>query len=153
MTTIDDSLSAHPFFTDLDPDLRRRLAACTQPVSFPAEAAILREGGAADRMFALTSGRVAVGVQTPGRGLQVIETLQRGDILGWSWLFAPYRWTFDAVAVKPVTALEVRIACIRAVLDADPVAAASLYRNVGGVMAERLHSARLRLLDIFGEGH
>ncbi len=153
MTTIDEALAAHPFFEDLDPGLRRRFAACSQPVGFPADATILRHGGSADRLYALTSGRVAVGLRTPARGLQVIETLQSGDILGWSWLFPPYRWNFDAVALKPVTAIEVGTACIRSVLDTDPAAAAVIYRNVGAAMADRLQSARLRLADIFGEGH
>ena len=152
MTTIDDLSSAHPFFAGLDLDLLQRLAACSRPVEFPAQAAILRAGSPADRLYAITKGRVAVGVRVPGRGLQVIETLQAGDILGWSWLFEPYRWTFDAVAVKPVRAIEVGTTCIRSVLDADPVAASAVYRSIGAVMAERLASARLRLVDIFGEG-
>ena len=31
-----------------------------------------------------------------------IETLDAGEILGWSWLFPPYRWHFDAPRVEPV---------------------------------------------------
>ena len=129
------------------------MATCSRPVEFAADATILQAGAPAHCMYAITKGRVGVGVRVPGRGLQVIETLQSGDILGWSWLFEPYVWTFDAVALKPVRAIEVGTACIRSVLDADPEAAAVIYRGVGALMAERLASARLRLLDLFGEGH
>jgi len=153
MTVVDEVLTSHPFFTALEPDLVRRISSCSQPVAFPADAAILRAGAPADCLYAITKGRVAVGVRVPGRGLQVIETLQSGDILGWSWLFEPYVWTFDAVAVKPVQAIEVGTSCIRSVLDADPASAAVIYRSIGALMAERLASARLRLVDLFGEGH
>jgi CRP/FNR family cyclic AMP-dependent transcriptional regulator len=153
MTAIDDVLSEHPFFAGLDRGLLQRLASCSRPVQFSPDSVILQAGAPADCLYAITKGRVAVGVRVPGRGLQVIETLQAGDILGWSWLFEPYVWTFDAVAVKPVTAFEVGTTCIRSVLDADPAAAAVVYRSVGALMAERLASARLRLVDLFGEGH
>ena len=153
MTAIDDVLTAHPFFSGLDPDLLRRFASCSRPVEFAADATILQAGAPAECLYAITKGRVAVGVRVPGRGFQVIETLQAGDILGWSWLFEPYVWTFDAVAAKPVQAIEVGTTCIRSVLDADPAAAAVIYRSIGALMAERLASARLRLVDLFGEGH
>ena len=153
MTAIDDVLTAHPFFSGLDPDLLQRFASCSRPVEFAADATILQAGAPAECLYAITKGRVAVGVRVPGRGFQVIETLQSGDILGWSWLFEPYVWTFDAVAAKPVRAIEVGTTCIRSVLDADPAAAAVIYRSIGALMAERLASARLRLVDLFGEGH
>jgi CRP-like cAMP-binding protein len=153
MTTIEQQLAEHPFFAGLDADLRRRLADCSRPVAFAPQAVILREGEPAMSLYAITSGRVAVGLREPGRELQAIETLQSGDLLGWSWLFEPYRWTFDAVAIKPVTAIEVQVACIRPLLESDSAAAAAIYRAIGTVMAERLHAARLRLLDIFGTRH
>ena len=33
-----------------------------------------------------------------------IETIEAGEVLGWSWLFPPYRWHFDARALAPVRA-------------------------------------------------
>ena len=151
--SIAEEFDRHRFFTRLDPDMRRRLAQCAEHVEFPADHQILTEGQPANSMYAILKGRVAVGVRTPHRGLQVIDTLQRGDILGWSWLFEPYLWTFDAITVKPVRAIEVHVDCIRPYLDEDPLAANQLLREVAAVMAERLASARLRLIDMFGAGH
>lgn len=140
------------FFSRLDADVRAQLTACSREVFFDTGDTLLAEGQPADRCYVLNSGRVAVGVRTPAHGLTVIETLHRGDILGWSWLFPPHRWTFDAVALKPVTATEVRTACLLPLLEHDPRVAAAVYRSVGELMSQRLHSARLRLADIYGAG-
>ena len=35
-----------------------------------------------------------------------IDTIGMGELLGWSWLFPPYRWAFGAVAASPVEAFE-----------------------------------------------
>ena len=35
----------------------------------------------------------------------VTDIVHAGEPLGWSWLFPPYRWHFDARAVEPTTAI------------------------------------------------
>lgn len=149
---IADELAAIRFFASFPPTLTLRLAKCAERVSYPAEATILTEGAPADGFWVIESGRVAVGVSTPQRGLAVIETLARGDILGWSWLFPPHRWNFDAVTLEPVSAIQIHASCLREYLEEHPKAAYRLLAGVAGVMAERLESARMRLIDIYGSG-
>ena len=50
-------------------------------------------------MLSPDGGDVALEIVVPGRGPHVVETLHTGEVLGWSWLFPPYRWTFDAQAL------------------------------------------------------
>ena len=145
-----DELAAHRFFARLPDDLRTRLADCANNVAFAAEQRLLSEGAPAGSFFAIRSGRVAVGIRTPNRGLAVIETLHAGDLLGWSWLFPPYRWHFDAVALEPVRAVELHAPCIRSYVEEHPRAGYDLVRGIAEVMEERLESARLRLLDLYG---
>ena len=40
-----------------------------------------------------------VEIDVPTRGPITLQTLADGEMLGWSWLFPPYRWQFDARAV------------------------------------------------------
>lgn len=143
-------LATNRVFAKFPPTLTLRLAECSERIFYAAQTAILTEGASADGFWAIERGRVAVGVRTPNRGLAVIDTLDRGDILGWSWLFPPYRWHFDAVALEPVTALRVHARCIRPYLEEDPRAAYALLQGVAGVMEERLRSARIRLIDMYG---
>lgn len=150
MRDIATEMSSHRFFADMSEPMRKRLAACSEFVSFGADETILKEDAPANSFWAIRSGRVAVGVRTPNRGLVVINTLHAGEILGWSWLIKPYRWTFEAVTLEPVRAIEIHAECLRPYLDEDPAAGYELVTRIAGVMAERLESAGLRLVDIYG---
>ena len=144
-------LTEHRFFTHLAPKLIEQLANCSNNVVFRAGESILAEGHEADRFFAIRSGRVCVGIRAP-QGLQELETLRAGDILGWSWLFPPYQWHFDAEAIEPVRAIELHAPCIREYVEAHPREGFDLVASIAGVMEERLDSARMRLLDVFKAG-
>ena len=148
--SIADELADQRFFRELSLDMRGRLSACAERVNFDKDFPILTEGGPANSFYVIQGGRVAVGVHTPERGLAVIETLQAGDVLGWSWLFKPYRWNFDAVSIVPVRAIEFNARCIRPYLEKNPKAAVDLVTGVAGVMEDRLQSARMRLIDLYG---
>ena len=49
---------------------------------------------------------MALDLHVPGQGRMKIDTIGMGELLGWSWLFPPYRWAFGAVAASPVEAVE-----------------------------------------------
>ena len=60
-----------------------------------------REGEQADHFYLVRHGVVAIETFVPGRTTTTIETIETGEIIGWSWLFPPYRWHFDARALVP----------------------------------------------------
>jgi CRP/FNR family transcriptional regulator, cyclic AMP receptor protein len=151
--SVGDLLAVHPFFTGIDAGAVRQLGACSHNVSFRAGDVLFREGEDADRLFVLRRGRVALDVHVPGRGLQVISTVDAGDVVGWSWLVPPYRWFFDARAVTHVSAISVDATCLRARCDADPALGYALMRRVAQVMYQRLQASRLRVLDLYGVDH
>jgi hypothetical protein len=82
----------------------------------------------------------------------VIGTLEAGEVLGWSWLFAPYHWHFDARAVGVVRATAFDGACLRGKCDDDPRLGYELMRRFAAVMIDRLQWTRLQLLDVYGNG-
>ena len=123
---------------------------CARNVVFDAGALLLAEGEPADTLYLLRRGRVALEVHSPGRGTLVIETLDAGAAVGWSWLFPPYRWHFDARAIEPVGAVAVDARCLRDKADADPAFGYELMKRVSAVLLDRLQATRLRLLDLYG---
>lgn len=151
ITAINEVLAEHRFFRDLPKELSDQFAGCSEFVAFATGQQVLTEGEPANSFFAIRSGRVAVGVHTPNRGFVIIETLHAGDILGWSWLFPPYQWHFDAVALKPVTAIELHAKCIRTYLAENPQDGYKLAIGIASVMEDRLESARMRLIDLYGD--
>lgn len=150
MTTLADELATHRFFTDMDRASVDVLAGCGRNVVVPVGTAMIREGTDADVFWAIRAGRVSLGVNTPGRGLLVLETLHAGDILGWTWLFPPYRWHFDADALDDVHAVMFDAACLRQKCEADPALGFRLTQRFARVLDERLQAARMQLLDLYG---
>jgi CRP-like cAMP-binding protein len=148
--TIRDLLAAHPFFGGVDPVDLDLIAGCGRNVSFDAGAQIAREGDPADYFYVLREGRVAVDVHEPIHGPIVVATLSPGDVLGWSWLFPPYRWRFDARALGRVRAVALDGVCLRSKCDADPRLGYDLVRRFAGIMVARLESTRLQILDVYG---
>jgi CRP-like cAMP-binding protein len=149
---LDEILAQVPFFEGLPEDEIALIAGCGRNVRFDAGETIFRQGDAADTFFVVRHGTVAVGNFVPPRGELVIETLESGDLLGWSWLFPPYRAHFDARALSTVRATQFDGACLRDKCAADPVLGRDLMSRFAQVLIERLQWTRLRLLDVYGNG-
>lgn len=143
-------LHAHPFFAGLDETLLAKLADCATTRTFTGGEVLLKEGACADRFYLLVTGTVAVEVAAPGHGKVVLQTLHDGDVLGWSWLVAPYRWSFDATARGPVETVVFDAPCLRRVFEANHEIPYHLMPRFVGIMAERIHAARLQMLDLYG---
>ncbi|MFF9785848.1 cyclic nucleotide-binding domain-containing protein [Streptomyces nigrescens] len=135
----------------LSPVHRDRLLGFAREVSLSAGDRIFDEGGAADRFWIIRSGLVALDVYEPGQGATVVETLGEGELLGWSWLFEPYRWHLGAQTRGAVEAYEFDAHQVRAAIDEDPAFGLAVTRCVAAVaIGRRLRAARTRLLDLYG---
>jgi CRP/FNR family cyclic AMP-dependent transcriptional regulator len=152
MEAIDTLLRGSPIFEGLEPDALSLIAGCASNVRFDQGAVIFREGDAADTFFLIRHGTVALEMFVPARGAAVIETIEAGEVVGWSWLFPPYRWHFDARALTQLRATSFDGACLRGKCDDDPVLGYELMSRFAQVLIERLQWTRLRLLDVYGDG-
>jgi CRP/FNR family cyclic AMP-dependent transcriptional regulator len=112
---------------------------------------LLREGEPADRFFLIREGAVALEIHSPGRGAIVIETLHPGEIVGWSWLFAPYRWQLDGRTVEPTALVAFDGACLRGKCEADHELGYQLMSRFAASLVQRLQATRLQLLDVYGD--
>jgi CRP/FNR family cyclic AMP-dependent transcriptional regulator len=150
--SLENVLSEAPFLGGLGVRELSLLAGCAGNVRFAAGEHLFREGDAADTFFIVRHGSVAVEIFVPTRGTMVIETIEAGEVLGWSWLFAPYRWHFDARALTTVRATGFDGACLRRKCADDPALGYDLMSRFAQVLIERLQWTRLRLLDLYGDG-
>lgn len=147
---LESVLAEHPFFRDLPPDDLAYIAGCAKNVRFDEGQYIFREGEQADHFYLIRHGRVALEIFVPERGPLVTETIAEGEVLGWSWLFPPYRWSSDARAVEVTAAVALDGACLRAKCETDTRLGYELMRRFAQIIMERLHATRVRLLDIYG---
>ena len=87
-------------------------------------------------------GRVALELHVPDRGGLVIETIEANEVVGWSWLFEPYRWHFDARAVEDVARDRVRRRLPARQVRRRPALGYELMRRFAQVMIDRLQHTR-----------
>lgn len=150
MKTAEQVLAEQPFFKGLDARYLRLCVGCATSVYYEAGAYIFREGEQAENFYLITQGRVALETVAAQRGSVLIETIEAGEALGWSWLFPPYRWHFAARAVEPVQAIVFDGPCLRTIADKDHDFGYELVKRVTAIITERLQATRLRLLDMYG---
>jgi CRP-like cAMP-binding protein len=150
---IAELVAGHRLLHGLPGDAVALVAGCARNVAVDAGALLLEEGAPADTLYLLRRGSVSLEVHAPDRGRIVVETVGPGDPVGWSWMFPPYRWHFDARALEPVGAVAVDAACLRRKADEDPVFGYALLQRVSAVILDRLQATRIRLLDLYGKEH
>jgi CRP/FNR family cyclic AMP-dependent transcriptional regulator len=148
--TFESVLADHPFFKDLPQPHLDTVTGCVANIVFQPGEFLLREGTAADNFFVIREGRVAVEVFVPNKGAITVETVEGGDILGWSWLFPPYKAMFDARALNVVRALSVDGACLRTKCEKDPSLGYELLKRFAVLVISRLQAVRMQLLDLYG---
>lgn len=149
MHTLQPILAAHPLFEGLEPRYLDLLTGCASNVRFESDAYLLREGEAANQFYLLREGRVALEVHAAERGQMTIETIETGEVLGWSWLFSPYQWHFSGRAIEPVRAIALDGACLRDKCEQDHDLGYELMKRFAAIIVERLQATRLQLLDIY----
>ena len=142
-------LAAHPFLDGLTDRQLERLSRWSKRSMFHGGNRIFEEGNRADRFWLIRDGAVNLDTHLPGQGTVVVETLGPGSVLGWSWLFHPYRWHFGATAVQTTLTIEIEGPAVRQMCEEDPQLGYDLTNRFMKVVVERLQATRLRLLDLY----
>src|SRR5688572_25909969 len=146
-TKMEKIIATHPFLKDLDPHQQRLLADCAMEKEFEAGEVIFQEGDPANRFYLILEGKVVLQSYVKDRGRVEIQTIQGGDVLGWSWLLPPYYWQFDARAVEPTKAIFFYATPLRDEAEEDHELGYELYKRIAQVMLKRLQATRRRLLE------
>ncbi|WP_433754583.1 Crp/Fnr family transcriptional regulator [Nocardia sp. CA-135398] len=148
MTTVDE-LSEFAHLGSLSRAELTALAATGRDVSYPAGHRLIVEGQPAQQCWLIRRGRILLDSPVPGRGDIVVQTLDSGDLLGWSWLVPPYRWHFGAVAGEPVHAIEFDATALTELAQGDPKFGYALTLMLFEALLDRLQATRARLLDLY----
>ena len=149
METLERILGEHPFFEGLEPEYLKLLVGCASNARFQAGAYLFREGEEASHFYLIRQGRVAVEIYAPQRPPIVVQTLEGGDILGWSWLIPPYHWRFDARIVEPARAIALDGKCLRTKCEENHDLGYALLKRFAHIVEQRLEATRMQLLDVY----
>lgn len=149
METLERILAQHPFFEGLNPEYLKLLVGCASNVRFEAGAYLFRQGEEANQFYLLRQGRVALEIYQPHCAPITFETLEKDDVLGWSWLVAPHYWRSDGRAVELTRAIGLDGKCLRNKCEQNHDLGYELMKRFIQIVEQRLHSSRMQLLDVY----
>ncbi len=148
MNTLKDAVTNHPFFRGMNSEQLADLAAGAKAVQFKAGDLLFREGEPANRFYLIERGSIALEAHEPANGTMLVQTLRAGDVLGWSWLFPPFVWHFQARAIEPASAIVLSGAQLLIAAERDHEFGYELMKRVAQVVIHRLQAARKQLLAL-----
>lgn len=152
MTTL-ELINEHPFLDGLSTDWLDRMSVQARRANYHAGYRLFSQGGRSEHFWLIRHGRVALDIDAPGRGHVTIETIGAGSVLGWSWQFPPYRWQFGAVATEPTRTIRFDAEGVRRLCEEDAALGYELSQRFMSIAVQRLQATRMRLLDLYGDGH
>lgn len=136
----------HPFVSGLTEEQLAILARCALPVRYEAGQSIFHEGEPANRFYLILHGGVALQSRTSAEGVTLVATLAGGDVLGWSWMFPPFKWHFDAVAVEATQTVFFYGTWLRQMAEVHPEFGYELMKRLADLLIQRLQATRRQWL-------
>jgi CRP-like cAMP-binding protein len=139
-------IRGHPFFQGLQPRHLQLLAENALVMGYGRGQTIFRDGDPANRLYLVTKGQVALESPLQNKPAIRIQTLGAGDVLGWSWLFPPYYWHFDACVLEPTTTVYFYGGRLREHCESDRDLGYELMKRSVEMVINRLQATRRQLL-------
>lgn len=135
------AVANHPFVQGMSPAHLRILTECAMFTQFEAGQIVFHEGEIANRFYLIQHGKVSLETRADENGVITIQTLGAGDALGWSWLFAPYYWHFNACALEKTKAIFFYGTRLREQCEEDREFGYELMKRVAAVLMQRVQVA------------
>jgi CRP-like cAMP-binding protein len=139
------------FGAGLDDSTLERLAGLGRRREAAAGEVVVAEGSRSDELGVVVSGRLALRMLVPERGMTTILTVEPGDLYGWSAIVPPNRATSTVTVVEAAELITFAGMSLRMALADDPTLAAAVYPRVLQAVSRRLEATRLQLLDLFAQ--
>jgi CRP/FNR family transcriptional regulator, cyclic AMP receptor protein len=134
-------LRGHPFLRGLSEEHLQLLADVAIPITLESGKTVFRKGESANRFYLILKGKVAVQTRDAFGEELLVEELGAGDVLGWSWLFPPYQWRFDARPLIPTKAVFLHGSRLRDLCEENLDLGYDLVKRTAGVVVHRLQAA------------
>jgi CRP/FNR family transcriptional regulator, cyclic AMP receptor protein len=146
MKTLTESITKHPFFNGMKPEHLTVFTKGAKSTAFKAGDVLFREGEPASQFYLIESGNIALEAHEPADGTVLVQTLGAGEVLGWSWLFPPFAWHFQARATEPTNVIILNGAHLLGTGERDQDFGYELMKRVAQVVIHRLQATRKELL-------
>ena len=147
--SLEPILEQHPFLHGMAREHLDLIVGCASNVRFDPGQHLFHEGDEAKKFYIVRTGLVGVEMKLPGKGVLTVQTVTENEILGWSWLFPPYKWHFDARALQMTRAIALDGECLRKKCETDNKLGYELLKRFSDILEQRIQSMRLQMLDMY----
>ncbi len=146
MKTTTSHIADHPFLSSFSREHLNQILEKAAEVQFEPGEVIFKESDPANRFYLLEYGKVALETHVPRDGMVTVQTLEGGDVLGWSWLFPPFVWHFQARAVEATNAIVLDGAHLLVLCERNHEFGYELMKHMTQVVIQRLQATRRQWL-------
>ena len=144
-------LGVHPFLKGFSSEQIEFISECAFEREYLDGEFLFREGEQAKEFFLITKGRIAIEL-FPARGEpRILQTVNRGEIIGWSWIVEPHRYAFDALATQRAKVIAFDAERLRARFDEDNALGYLVLKKFAKVTSERIGHTWLQLMDVYNQ--
>jgi len=140
-------IADHPFLAGMNAHHLELLSRYATRKTFAPGDVIFRAGEPAHGFYLIQTGTVALEGSVLELGPIATDIVHAGEPLGWSWLFPPYRWHFDARAIEPTETIFFDSDQLRRHYNEDITLGHDLSQRICKVMAHRLQATRRKLIE------
>jgi len=148
MKTLNEAITNHDFFRGMKPEHLALLTDQAKAIQLNAGDVLFHEGEPANQFYLIRSGEIALEAHEPANGTTLVQTLHAGDVLGWSWLFPPFVWHFQARAVEPTNLIILNGAHLLGAAERNHDFGYELMKRVAQVVIRRLQATRKQILSL-----
>jgi CRP/FNR family transcriptional regulator, cyclic AMP receptor protein len=148
METLKPIISAHPFLRSLAPEYLDILIGSADTQEFRPGEVIFREGEVADHLYLIERGKVLLESHVWNRGYLGVQELGAGEVLGWSWLFPPYTWHFQARSVEPTATIMFNGADLLVACERNHEFGYDLMKRLAQVLMRRFQATQQQLVRL-----
>jgi CRP-like cAMP-binding protein len=138
-------LRRYPYFAQIDEESLKQVAMLAEEQCVASGVQLFNEGDAANAMNIIVKGEVNIQYLLGTGELRTVDTLVDGDILGWSALVEPYKYTAIGTVSKDTQLVVIDARKLRDLCEKDPLLGYRLTTQVAKLLAHRLEGARVQL--------
>ena len=143
---IEKLLAEQSFFSDFSREDRSFLAGTAREQTLDKNAILFNQRTPAREFYLVLSGLISLKVPAIEGPELVLQKVGAGSVLGWSWLIAPYQWSFQAEADEDSELLVFDGQVILARCEAEPTFGYEVLKRFSTLMSERLAYSRERMM-------
>ena len=151
-TEVIETLKQIPWFERLEPEHFNKLAEIASIRNVEAGEQLFREGEKEDNLYIVIEGRIGLDIFIPHRGRIRIATVEPMEVFGWSSVTPNVRQrTASAFVVLDGRLVVFNSEKLRQLCDDDHDLGYVVMRRLANVIASRLLTTRLQLVDMFAD--